>query len=81
MSPIGSVSGGGYNRVQYPVYAGGAQNLSKCTYKVCETATGIHNGPNLITMSNADGDTVSLSEAALKAAEQPPCERRLKFKR
>lgn len=58
--------GGG---TQYPMYSGRVASLSERVYKVGETSIGMRNGPNVVAMSNADGDTLTLSEAAMQAMQ------------
>ncbi len=62
MSAISNI--GGFSGTQYPMYSGSVRKLSDHPYKVCETSTGLQNGPNIVTMSNADGDTITLSALA-----------------
>lgn len=62
MSTISAI-GGSYG-TQYPTYSGPVRKLADHPYRVGETSTGLQNGPNIVTMSNADGDTISLSALA-----------------
>lgn len=53
--------------VHYPVYSGSVPGFTNPNYKVGQATPQMPGTPNIVTLSNSDGDTLNLSAAAQAA--------------